>query len=163
MNQTMMKNRLLPLGLVTLAAFGCTNDRRPIDVRDSKPTAAAPAAASPGAVRAVCTVAPECPPSGSKDALTTVRSGHTWTVENATAGARDFIVVLEISDDLGHVKRKEVPGQVKARSKVEDSTSIELVTTYRQAGTVEAQARTTVRMGEETLAANAQTCGFEVR
>lgn len=155
--------RLVVISLMTLAGLGCTAARRPADTPGGEPTQPAVAAMPAGDVRAVCTVAPECPPTGSKGELATVRSGHTWTVENSTGQARDFIVVLEISDNLGHVKRKEVPGQVKAHSKVEDSTSIALVTTYREAGAVEAQARTTVRLGEESLAANAQTCGFEIR
>jgi hypothetical protein len=155
---------MLLVNALALTVVGCTADRGTIDHLAGAPTPeTAKAGTATGEIQARCTVVPECPPSGSNGELTTVRSAHTWTVNNTSAEARDFMVVLEISDNLGHGKRKEVPGQVKAHSKVDDSTSIELVTTYREAGAVEAQARTTVRLGEASLATKVEVCEFEVR
>jgi len=117
---------------------------------------------STNGLRTTCSAAPERPDEPRRSELTTSRSLHDWTVHNDSDRARKFVVVLEIADDQGRVKTKEVPGEVKARSKVEDSSSIALTTTYARAGTVRIEARTTIRAGSETLATTADACRFDV-
>jgi hypothetical protein len=144
--------------------LGCAGERRTEIESGGQPSPAA--SAQPrivdGKLQARCTVAPECPREARTGELTSSRSSHTWTIENGTAEPRDFVVVLEIADDLGHSKKKEVPGRIAAHSKLDDSTSIALTTTYRQTGAVAIEAKTTVRFGEEALAADAQSCRFEL-
>lgn len=157
---------LFTVVLAAVAAAGCAEQK---SATSSPPVARTDESVRPtvlltssGEMKGQCAVTPECPESAKTGEQTTIRSSHTWSVDNPTAEARQFVVILEITDDLGHAKKKEVPGEVKARSKVEDSTSISLVTTYREPGTVQVQAKTTIRMGEQVLSTRSESCRFEL-
>lgn len=159
-----MRSASIVLGAFLLMLAGCAS-QRPTEVSgavSTSPADAPPRRTADGRMQARCTVAPECPREVRVGELTTSRSFHTWRVENNTAEPCDFVVVLTLADDQGHSKTKEVPGRINPHATLDDSTSIALTTTYRQAGPVIIEAKTTVRFGDEPLATDAQSCRFEL-
>lgn len=142
-----------------LLAPGCSDTRPQADTQAPRKHSGGPEPR----LTATCTVSPECPPEARAGEQAVIRSAHTWVVNNNGPDPVKFTVILEISDNLGHAKRKEVPGEVKARGRIEDSTSIALTTTYSEAATIDAQTRTTVQVDAETLTSKTATCTFAIR
>ena len=118
----------------------------------SSPSASSIVSSSAVAIRATCQARVDPPTNAACGQDCVTRGTFVWTIDNRSAEPTNLVAIIEITDDQGHAKKKEIPITVKARDKVNDTVWIPLITSYPQAGPVQLVSVVTIKQAEQTLA-----------
>ena len=110
------------------------------------------ASSSSTAIHATCQAHIEPPDHAACGQDCVTRGTFAWTIDNHSAESTNLVAIIEITDDQGHAKKKEIPITVKAQDKVNDTVWIPLVTSYPHAGPVQLISMVTIKQAEQTLA-----------